>query len=221
MVAGTDPRGTTSKERILLAAAELFAEKGYHGTGVAELGDAVGLGRGALYHHIGSKQQLLFEVCKQHVDELIADGRLLMAEEIPADAKLRALARMQMRLIVDHLPEVTVFFREMHALTGDRREELLRIRREAEDLWRHVIQQGVDEGRFASADWLTVKGVLNLYNYSYVWIDPHGAVSAEEIADRLSDIAVGGLARASAPRAQAAHEDRDGARRLWRGRRKR
>ena len=46
------------KERIRSKAAHLFARNGYHGTGVQEISEAVGLGRGALYHHIGSKEAL-------------------------------------------------------------------------------------------------------------------------------------------------------------------
>jgi AcrR family transcriptional regulator len=47
--------GSASRERILTEVTRLFVDKGYHGTGVQEISDAVGLGRGALYHHIGSK----------------------------------------------------------------------------------------------------------------------------------------------------------------------
>jgi AcrR family transcriptional regulator len=188
------PGSTTHRERILQVAAELFATNGYHGTGVAELGDAVGIGRGALYHHIGSKEQLLYDICSRHVEELIVHGERLAPLGLAPEEKLRALARIQVRAIVDRLPEVTVFFREMHALTGERRERLIAIRRHFEDIWRQIIEQGAADGVFRSADWLTVKGVLNLYNYSYVWIDPQGSSSAEQIADGLSEIALHGLA---------------------------
>src|SRR5436309_3637837 len=58
---------SSRREEILQIAARLFAENGYHGTGIAELGEAVGLGKGALYHHIGSKEDLLYEISSRHV----------------------------------------------------------------------------------------------------------------------------------------------------------
>lgn len=55
-------------------AARLFAAKGFHATSMSELERAVGLGRGALYHHISSKQQLLYDLCCSHVEEMVAFG---------------------------------------------------------------------------------------------------------------------------------------------------
>jgi AcrR family transcriptional regulator len=55
------------KAEVRRIAAELFARQGYHATTVAEIGAAAGLGKGALYHHIGSKQQLLFAISSEHV----------------------------------------------------------------------------------------------------------------------------------------------------------
>ena len=49
-------------ERILETAIALFQQNGYHTTGIRELSEAVGLGLGTLYHHIGSKEELLFEI---------------------------------------------------------------------------------------------------------------------------------------------------------------
>ncbi|MFD9459789.1 enoyl-CoA hydratase-related protein [Streptomyces sp. NPDC060027] len=65
------------KARIPRAAAELFAEHGYHGTGMAQLEPAVGLQRGALYHHIGHKEALPAEVGL--VNRLVPAGTALEA----------------------------------------------------------------------------------------------------------------------------------------------
>ena len=54
----------TSKERIIKAAAELFADRGYHAVGMTDLQQAVNLGRGSLCQHINSKEELLFDIFK-------------------------------------------------------------------------------------------------------------------------------------------------------------
>ncbi|MFC9837895.1 TetR/AcrR family transcriptional regulator [Rhodococcus sp. NPDC127530] len=187
-----DQVGETTKQRIFRIAAELFAARGFAATGVAELAEATGVGKGALYYHIGSKEELLYEIVKLHVEEALVYGEALVKAELPAEAKLRRLGRQQMRVIADHLPEVTLYFREEAALTGERRVSLSLIRKRWEDVWSRILEQGVEEGVFRSADSITVKGILGAFNYSWVWLRPDGALSPEEIADRLVETVLHG-----------------------------
>lgn len=186
-------RGEEAKERILRVAAELFARNGYHATGMSQLGAAVGLGRGALYHHIGSKEDLLFEISSRHVGEMVAFGEALLKEPISADEKFWRLSRRLMRTIADNLPELTVFFREVRSLTGERHEKLLALRDRFESIWVEVVSEGADQGTFARGDPLMVKGILGLHNYSYLWLDPQGKLTPEEIADLFCDLTLYGL----------------------------
>lgn len=75
----------TQLERILAVAAKLFAERGYHAIGMTELGDAVGMGRGALYHHIKSKEDVLYNITRQYISVLVEQGNKIVEEE--ADPK--------------------------------------------------------------------------------------------------------------------------------------
>lgn len=183
----------TTGERILRVAAEKFAKKGYHGTGVAELGDAAGIKRGALYYHIGSKEDLLFRLARRHVEEALARGRAVKAGAVGAVAKFRLLVREHLRTLAERRSEVIVVMHEMHALTGERAVQLKELRSEYEELFATVLQEGVEEGVFRSADRIEVLGVLSTLNYTYVWLDPNGPVSVDEIADRLADLILHGV----------------------------
>lgn len=186
-------KGTLTKERILRAAAELFARNGYHATGLSELGEAVGLGRGALYYHIGSKENLLYELSVKHVEEMVAYGESVLSSPLGAEERFRRLSRKLMRVIADNLPELTVFFREINSFGGPRRERIVKLRARFESVWLRVISDGEAEGLFQHGDHLTVKAVLGMHNYSYLWIDPEGTLSPEEVADRFCDILLHGL----------------------------
>lgn len=186
-------RQGATKERILRVAAELFARKGYHATGMAELGEAIGLGRGALYYHIGSKEGLLYEISVRHVEQMVSYGEELLTSRLTPEERFRRLSRQLMRTIADNLPELTVFFREVHSLSGQRNERLLALRDRFEEIWLQILQEGVEQGRFQIADPLAVKGILGLHNYSYLWLDPKGALAPEQIADRFSDMILHGL----------------------------
>lgn len=179
-------------DRILRVAAEKFAEKGYHGTGVAELGDAAGIKRGALYYHIGSKEDLLFRLSRRHVEEALVRGRAVMANAVGAVERFRLLVREHLRTLAERRSEVIVVMHEMHALTGERAVQLKQLRSEYEELFATVLREGVEEGVFRSADRIEVLGVLSMLNYTYVWLDPNGPVSVDEIADRLADLILHG-----------------------------
>ncbi|MFO7190637.1 MAG: TetR/AcrR family transcriptional regulator [Thermocrispum agreste] len=187
------PAEESTHERILRVAAEVFARKGYHGTGVAELGDAAGLKRGALYYHIGSKEDLLYNLSKRHVEEALARGKRVVESDLHPIDKLRALAREHIKTIAARRDEVIVVLREMHALTGKRAKQLAELRHQHQDLFAQVLQEGVDAGVFRSADSVAVMSVLGMLNWTYVWFDAtKGPLTPEQVADKITDIALYG-----------------------------
>lgn len=190
---------TDQRERVLKTAAKLFAKNGYHGTGVAEIGRAVSLGRGGLYHHMGSKEDLLREICVRHVRVMIAIGEEVLESDATPPEKVRELSRGLMRTIYDHLPEVTVVFRELDSLTGDSRAEVVAMRKRFEEIWVKLLEQGVEEGYFRPVDPVVAKGLIGLHNSSYVWIKSGGRLSPDEIADVYCDMVLPGLVAGGTP----------------------
>lgn len=191
------PPRRDQKEHIRRQAARLFAKNGYRGTGVQDLSDAVGLGRGALYHHIGSKERLLFEIVTLHVYEVVEQGRAVLGLEVTAEEKVRRLSQIMMATVAAHLPEWTVFFRDIDALSGPLRREALAIRAAFEDVWVQVVREGVRDGEFRELDPVVIKGLLGMHNYSYVWIRPSGRLTPDEIADVFCDVILTGIRRLS------------------------
>lgn len=186
--------GESTRERILRVAAEVFARQGYDATGVAELGDAAGLKRGALYYHIGSKEDLLFHLSRRHVEEALERGQAVIADIVGATERFRLLVREHLRTLAARRPEVIVVMHEMHALTGERARQLKGLRSEYEQLFGRVLREGVEEGVFRSAERIEVLGVLSMLNYTYVWLDPNGPISVDEIAERLTNLILYGAA---------------------------
>ncbi len=140
-----------------------------------------------------SKEDLLFTLSKRHVEEALDRGEAIAELDASPEEKLRLLGREQMRAISSHLPEVTLYFREGHALTGERREELQRIRERWEAVWRSILEEGFHAGTFRAADPITLRGVLGIFNYSWVWFHPDGPLSSNEVADKLVDLVLRGM----------------------------
>jgi len=186
-------RKTDKAAQIRRAAARLFARRGYHATGVAELGNEVGLGRGALYHHIKSKEALLFEVSSAYVIPVVEFAEELLEEDLPADQKLRRLSYKLMEAISNNLNEGTVFLAEHRFLTGHYHDKIVAIRDRFELVCLRILEQGAEEGIFRPVDPIAVKGILGMYNHSYLWLRPRGEKSPSEIADIFYDIIVAGI----------------------------
>ena len=185
--------GAATKERILRIAAQLFAAQGFHATGLADLEKATGLGRGALYYHITSKEELLFEITSRYLRILITEGTPLLEQPLGAEAKLRAFSHLVMRTLVEHLAEMTVCFREVYSVIGERKTQLLDLHRDYERIWAQILEQGVEQGVFNDAGFLAVKSILGLHHYSYLWIRPDKGLSAEQTADYFCDLFMGGV----------------------------
>jgi AcrR family transcriptional regulator len=189
------PGASNQKVRIRRTAARLFATSGYNATGIQEISDAVGLGRGALYHHIGNKEQLLFEIMTANVIGVVEEAEALLLEQLSAEEKVYRLSAAMMATVAENLAEWTVFFREINTLSGALRREALSWRARFEDVWVAVINQGVSEGVFRECDPIAIKGILGLHNYAYVWIRPNGRLSPSDISSVFCDLLLSGLRR--------------------------
>ena len=184
-----------NRERVVAVAADLFARHGYHGTGIAELAKAVGLGRGALYHYIGSKEALLYAISRTQVDRMNAQAEAVLRAGLPPEELLREMARGLLRNIADHRSEWAVFFRDYSALSGERRDHVIAARERYEGYWRQALDRGVEAGVLRPPPALLVKGILGMLNYTYLWFEPDGALTPEELADEYVDTLLRGIRR--------------------------
>ena len=177
------------RQRILKAAAHLFAQRGYHAVGMTELQDAVQLGRGALYHHIRSKEDLLYDISRQYIADLVNFAEAAKQETDPRE-RVRKLGRQLLLMIASHQSELTVCFREVQSLTAERHTEVMGLHAKYEKVWRDTMVEGAEGGYFRPYDPTVLKGVLGMYFYSYLWMRPSGTLSPESIADRFNELAL-------------------------------
>lgn len=188
------PSELPPRERILKTAAALFAARGFHGVGMAELGDAVGLGRGALYHHIRSKEDLLYDISRGYIADLAAHAKLVVSADGPPGQRLELLGDYLIQKIANRQAELTVCFREAQSLTGERHDEVMALHAQYEGAWKRLLQEGEQRGVFRPYDPIVLKGLLGMYFYSYLWLRPAGRVGPKAIAERFNSMALKALA---------------------------
>jgi AcrR family transcriptional regulator len=177
-----------TKRLIMSVAAKLFAEKGYGGAGISEVGDAAGFGKGALYYHIKSKEDLLFDIMTVYMIDLIEAARSIEEAEGTPQDQVFALSRSFMEIMFASRPEMTVCFREVHALSEGRRKDVLSLHSEYQEIWVRVLARGAEIETFRQMTKIEIKALLGMYFYSFLWVRADGPITIESIADSFTGI---------------------------------
>ncbi|WP_327120834.1 TetR/AcrR family transcriptional regulator [Nocardia sp. NBC_01730] len=182
-----------TRQRIVRAAIDLFAEKGFHGTGVAEIGERADIQRGALYYHIGSKEELLWQILRDYIQPMLVEAEQITDGDDDPITKLRNLIHSHVRLIIRHQREVTIQLRDVGALTGGRAADLQGLRDRIQRCWQRVIDAGHAGGLLRTDDHVVTNSVLGMLNMVTFWYRPHGGHSPGEIADILATTLLDGV----------------------------
>jgi TetR/AcrR family transcriptional regulator, cholesterol catabolism regulator len=174
--------------QIMKAVAPLFAERGYGAVGTAEICAVSGYGKGALYHHIGSKETLLYNIMTVYMRDLLEDAAAVVATIADTEARVQALSLGLMQAVIQTNAEMTVCFREVHALSPDKRRDVLRLHGDYYRLWERVANEARDAGVFRAVDSDELKGLLGMYFYSFLWVSSARVGDIEALAAKFAGI---------------------------------
>jgi AcrR family transcriptional regulator len=181
---------------IIQAAAQIIRQKGYHATSMQDIADAVQLQKASLYHHITSKQDILFAILEQALDMLIADMQSVVSAELKPEEKLQMAMQVYMGRLSEDADLSAVLLLEHRSLESKMRKRHTERRDRYEGLWRRIIKEGVEKGSFRPVDVSVVTfAILGVQNWMITWYREGGRYSATEIADHFSDLFLRGLRR--------------------------
>ncbi|MEV5144017.1 TetR/AcrR family transcriptional regulator [Streptomyces sp. NPDC052727] len=163
MVTRTD--APTRREQILKEAARLFAERGFHGVGVDEIGAAVGISGPGLYRHFPGKDAMLAELLVGISGQLLtgAKRRLAEADGVPATRVLDSLIEGHIDFALDDRPLITLHDRELDRLRDSDRKLVRQLQRQYVELWVEVVR-AVYPGLTEPAARSAVHSVFGLLN---------------------------------------------------------
>jgi len=187
--------------RLLIAAVEAFAERGYHATTTRDIAGRAGMSPAALYIHYKTKEELLHRISRIGHDKALrvlrtaADGPGSAAERL-ADA-----VRSFVRWHADHHTTARVVQYELDALGDEHRTEIIALRRQSDNAVRDMINDGVRNGEFDVPDVPgTTLAVLSLCIDVARWFNVAGTRTPDEVGALYADLVlrmVGARAQAS------------------------
>ena len=179
----TAPVINGTHERILHCALELFAERGFHGTGIRDIAARAEISTANLYHY-GSKEQLLSQIMTSSLTRLLTAADIIRARVKDPDERLDALVRLH---VITHAlsPQASnVVDDQVGALDDTSRDEVIALRDRYESFYADVVEQGVATGAYTVPDVSAARlGILEMCSGVARWFSPTGRFSALEVAD--------------------------------------
>lgn len=184
-----------SRADVVTAAGRLFAERGFHGSSMRDLGDRLGLLGSSLYAHIGSKSELLEEIVSDGVRWCLDLADEVLATDDPPALKLRRLIVGHVELVAANLDTWTTFVNEYRFLPDEQRERVVELRDRYQGAYRTVLKECVAEGyvRESIDERLVATYLLSLLNSVCDWYRPDGDRSPADIGDSIADLVLEGI----------------------------
>ena len=181
---------------ILEHATRLFAQRGYDGTTLQDIADAIGITRPGLYHYISSKEQLLAELVQdvsENTARIVREVR--HRTDLSSAEKLRTVVRALVLQRAASPERFRVLDRTEAALPDEVAALHLKARREVLGEMRTIIEEGVSGGEFRPRDErLAALSVIGMCNWVAWWFHPGSDHPPEPVADQLAQNAVDMLA---------------------------
>ena len=183
-----------TRNEILDASAQIFSQKGYHGTSMQDIAVAVNLQKASLYHHVSSKQEILFDLLNRGLDILITRVEEAVGEPGSPDERLRKATCAYLSTMTEYQDLSSVLLLEYRSLEPDYHDRHIPRRDRFEQIRRDLIQEGMEVGIFTcDHPSLSARALLGVLNWTVTWFRSDGPMSAEDIADQLSDLFLKGL----------------------------
>ena len=121
--------------KILNAAVELFATRGFHAVAMSDIGQAAGIVGSGIYRHFDSKYAVLVALLDEVMVRLLTSADKIVAEHIDSTTTMRRLVETQIDFCLDHRRHVQLYRREIDALQADDSRRLRRMQRRYNEEW--------------------------------------------------------------------------------------
>ena len=185
----------TRTAQIYQAAARLFCEQGFGQASMSDVATATGMTKAGVYHHIESKDELLYGIMSYGMDlfeEKVYDRVVGIGDPLE---RLRETIRAHvLRVTRDRPKELTVVLNETVALKGEYLQEINRRRRRYVRLLERTFQELIDQGYARAIDpRVATFALTGMINWIYQWYQPTGRIRATELADSYVDLFLGGV----------------------------
>lgn len=171
------------------------ADHGYEASNLGDIADELGLSKGTIVHHFGTKAQMLRELEENYMQRQLDAVDALWERLLKPQERIAAFLFMSARLQVVARAATVATQREVVQLSED--PEMQRVRKFRQDLQQRAVDEvsrGIAEGIFRALDpHLVTLQLFGSVQWMWVWFDPNGRLAADEVASSFTDVFLSGL----------------------------
>lgn len=187
-------KAESKREAVIEAATRLFHEKGYHATTMKEVANQVGLRKASLYHYVGSKEDLVFQIMDRGVSTALRELEEVYASNISPIEKVRRVVQGLVAVIAQQAERVPIFSQELRTLRIEQVEIIAYKRRRYEELLQQILEDGSRQGVFRVTDSKMVSyALVGMCNWVRQWYKSGGRLSPGQVGQIFVDLALSGL----------------------------
>lgn len=183
--------GTETQQAFIHVATQLFAERGYNGTSIADIASELGLTTASLYYHVSGKQELLLKVLATGMAAFLQKLEEISARDIDPRQKLRLAVENHLSFVLSRTNAVAVFLRERRFLESPYREQYQKRVERYDRLFTDIISECMEQGAIPDGDSRLIRmAILGMINWAVEWYEPDGRLTAAEIASNFTDLII-------------------------------
>lgn len=182
--------GPILRGQILKQASWLFYERGFAGTSIRDIGEAVGISSSTMYHHFPNKQAVLHAIIVDFMKDFVAATVPVLRDgDLDVGTRLARTVRTHIVLSDERRPELLVGNPIRHALELEQRTEGLALQRQYHDAMLAVLEEGVALGAFKVRDpALATLAILDMLNGVREWFDDKGRLTRDEVVEHYIEL---------------------------------
>jgi AcrR family transcriptional regulator len=197
------------------AAAQVFAERGFHGASTQDIADVLGIRQASLYYYFPAKEVALEEVCMRGVEGFLEAAIAIAGAPGTARDKLARLIEAHLSPLLDRRDYMRTFLNERQHLRNESRRRIGRLSRAYERLIEDIVQAGVRGGEFRLDIncRITALALLGMTNAVAAWFGKEPKMTVEKIGSEFVRLLLSGIGSDGPSRRAKSHSGR----RLGRG----
>lgn len=193
--------GPTTLEAIRKAGVRLIFERGYEAMSLRQLAAEVGIQAGSLYNHISTKQDLLFDLVQDHINDLLRELDLALAGKANPTEKLRSFVAFHVTYHMTRKREVFIANSELRSLEPKNYDAVVALRGAYEQRLAQILTDGVAEGAFEVIDiQVATFAIIALLTGLCTWYRPGGRLTRDAIIAAHEKLVLSGVAAQAATR---------------------
>ena len=186
---------TNKFKELLVVAADIFAKKGYKATSVREIAEKAGINKATIYHYFSSKEEMLFKIMDNAMEEALKNLEKIRAENIDPMTKLENVLKFYSKYYVSKQADLILLVNELNSLKEEYKNLLIEKERKYVELMKSILFELKEKGMLKDELPITVIvfTFFSIIHYTIKWYNPKGEIKVEELSKYFVDIFTQGI----------------------------